>query len=579
MRNYGIQFDGTTLDGITTTSFYFSIYGFSLYDNFYEPRITTPTTVTSSMFSDRTTSGANAKTYGYLELENSDGALDYMADYAFEGKQAIVSFYLDDGTGVGYVTTVIDSIELSITKVVINLRDIIADLDKPLLTSVYGGTNILPNGIDGTDDIKGQTIPRLLGFVKSIEPVQVNTAVWIYQISDSAGTIQNVYDKGVVLPPQSPPFSSVAAMVAGSVTPGSYRVYRGPEGLFFKLGVAPNGIVTCDATGYVDVNPVLINVVLFTYQINTYNGTVKNVYDNGVELTLQTPAFSSVTDLNTGSVTAGSYRVYDGPEGLYFRLGSAPTGSVICNVGGAGTVGEAISNILTYGSFTEFFTGSLPVYEAGIYIKDSSSYRSLVTDLAGSVGSWFGSSDWSATSIDGGVFNGTTGTLVGILDSNNIIDIERVRTRDTGNGVPIWKINLNYQKIDRVLTATDLASTVLSADKNYLAKEYRTVFSENPSIKTIYPNSEELTINTLLNDSADAVLETARLLTLYGQKRVAYIVTIRELFDIEILSMYRIGAVVILQLDRFGLNAGKEFSIIGVETDYYSRVAKLTLWG
>jgi hypothetical protein len=509
MMNYSIEFNAYTIDGLTNKDFRFSIYGISVdlvgEYRIYEPRIVTTSTVTTSMFSDRTTSGANSKTYGYLELENSDGALDYMVDYAMEGSVVAITFYLDDGSANGYITNiVIDSVEFSMTKVVINLRDVIVDLDRSLLTAVYGGTNVLPNGIDGTDDIKGQTIPRALGFVKSVEPVLVNTSILVYQISDKTGTIQNVYDKGVALALQTPAFSSVADMMTGSVSPptppspGNYRVYNGPEGLFFKLGVAPNGIVTCDVKGD--------------------------------------------------------------------------------TLGGVGTVGEIISDILAAGSFTQSFAATLPAYEAGIYIKDSSSYKTLVTELCESVGSWFGSSDFS-NNINGGVFDPTTGLPVGYFDSSNILDIERVRTRDTGNGVPIWRVNFNYQKIDRVLTVTELAASVSNADKNYLAKEYRTVVVENAAIKTLYPNSEELTITSLLTDVVDATAEANRLLALYGQKRVVYVVTFKDPYIASLLGSYSIGNTATLQLDRFGLDFGENFSIIGLETDYYSLIAKITLWG
>lgn len=498
MRNYSIDFNAYTIDGLSDKYFQFSVYGLSELGSTYDPRIVTTATVNTTMFSDRTTSGANSKTYGYLELENSDGALDYMVDYILEGRRLDATLYPNNGTANRYITTVIDSVEFTMTRVVLNLRDYISELDKPVLTEVYGGSNVLPDGVDGTDDIKGQIKPWALGTNFLIEPVLVNTVRFIYQVSVGQGSIPWVYDKGVALTLQTPDFLSIADMQTGSVTAGSYRVYNGAEGLFFKLGVTPNGIITCFAVG--------------------------------------------------------------SPFGAY------------------GTVSSLVQEVLTTGWFSQNLSGAMPPFEAGMYLKDSSTYRTVISDLTMSVGAWYGTPDWTF-SIGGSVFNGVDSQYENILNSTNIIDIERGKSNDTGNGVPIWRVNFNYNKIDRVMSPTDFASSVSEYEKNVYGKEYSTIVVEDDSIKLLYPNSEELTIDSLLTHQPEAQYEATRLFNLYSEKRVTYTVTVHIDFATDEFLSFRIGYVARLQLDRFGLDLGKDFCIIGVESDYYSGIAKLTLWG
>jgi hypothetical protein len=109
----------------------------------------------------------------------------------------------------------------------------------------YGGTNVLPNGIDGTaNDLAGQYKPRVYGSVLNIAPKCVNTSNLIYQASDQANcTITAVYDNGVLLT-QDADYPDLATLQSTQPASGHYRRFQG----YFRLGVAPISQVTCDAT-------------------------------------------------------------------------------------------------------------------------------------------------------------------------------------------------------------------------------------------------------------------------------------------------------------------------------------------
>ncbi|WP_328716773.1 hypothetical protein VO226_16100 [Halomonas elongata] len=63
----------------------------------------------------------------------------------------------------------------------------------------YDGSNVLPDGLEGTeDDIAGEPKPQVWGEVRNATPVQVNTSKLIYQVSSlSDCTVTAVYDKGL----------------------------------------------------------------------------------------------------------------------------------------------------------------------------------------------------------------------------------------------------------------------------------------------------------------------------------------------------------------------------------------------
>lgn len=196
------------------------------------------------------TVGASRVGYGELTLATS-GHLDGLLDYGFDGQAVTIR---SGPVGGAYpadypvkLRAMAEQPEFVGLTMRLRLRDRLAELERPLQTSRYGGTNALPAGTDGTaDDRKGQPKPRIYGAVKNVAPVLVNTSRLIYQIHDGAlQAVGAVYDRGAALTAGTA-YTSESDMQTNAPSAGQYRVWL--AGGMFRLGSLPTGQVTADAT-------------------------------------------------------------------------------------------------------------------------------------------------------------------------------------------------------------------------------------------------------------------------------------------------------------------------------------------
>ena len=113
--------------------------------------------------------------------------------------------------------------------------------------TLYGGTNVLPNGVDGLpSDIMGQPRPVLYGRASNIPGVFVNTSMLIYEMCDKQALIDCVRDGGVALTP-GVQRANVASLQANSPAPGTYDFSNvATEGTYVRLGSTPINTMTFD---------------------------------------------------------------------------------------------------------------------------------------------------------------------------------------------------------------------------------------------------------------------------------------------------------------------------------------------
>lgn len=224
-------------------------------NTYYDDRIIQPWNMVRSIFADARTFGRSQVGYGEIVLANSDGGLDALVDYGFSGraitiKQGLLS---DAGVVTSWTTLLTGTMEQAVftwQRITIRVRDKMADLAQPLQKLLYGGTNALPNGIDGVaDDLEGRPKPLVYGQVFNIAPPCVNTTRLIYQLHDGSAlqSVDGVYDRGVPLTAGAT-YASQAAMEATAPTAGQYRVWNSAAGCYVRLGSTPTGLVTADAT-------------------------------------------------------------------------------------------------------------------------------------------------------------------------------------------------------------------------------------------------------------------------------------------------------------------------------------------
>lgn len=173
-------------------------------NTYFEPRILQPAAIRRDMFAAGTTMGASRTGYGDLVLINEDGGLDYLLDYAFDGRAVTLYYGDDEGSFPASFTKVfvgtMEQAEVGTRSVTIKLRDRQAELDVPLQTTKYAGDNALPAGLEGVEDLLGKPKPLCYGDCRNVAPPCVNTSKLIYQVSDNAlSSVSGVYDSGVRL--------------------------------------------------------------------------------------------------------------------------------------------------------------------------------------------------------------------------------------------------------------------------------------------------------------------------------------------------------------------------------------------
>lgn len=336
-----------------------------------------------------------------------------------------------------------------------------------------------------------------------------------------------------------------------------------------------------------NISPPMVNTSRLIYQLHTGGQVVSidGVYDRGVVMTAGA-AYSSQADMEANAPAAGQYRAWnDATLGCFIRLGSNPTGTLTADVtqGSPRTVGQLFQAILLKAgvaasdiSLADITALDAAVsYEVGVYagVDDDYSPLELLDELCASVGAWFG------TDINGifriGLIALPTGTSLGTITALQIIKIERIASRDPGVGIPAWKVKLGWQRVYTV--QTDLNTSVTAARKGLVAEEFRRQEVSDEAVKTANLLSPELEFDTLLVNKANASAEASRRLTIYKQRRDIYQVQVRV--DAQLASILDLGNIITLQVNRFGMSAGKKFLIIGVKSNMRGYLFDLTLWG
>lgn len=231
-------------------------------DTPYRDRIISAGSISRSMFRDGASpaSAAPQADVGSVVVELANqGDLDAVfADPAavnFQGRSMRL-LLVEPGAALATAETVIRAVasipESKSDRVVVNGADRLYELRTPHLTATYGGTNVLPAGVDGGPELAGKIIPRLWGKGFHIPAPCVNTTRGIFQISGAAIlTVDAAYDKGAPYT-QGADYTSQADMEATAPSSGEYRVW--PAGGMLRVGGALPTAFTCDATADTTAN-------------------------------------------------------------------------------------------------------------------------------------------------------------------------------------------------------------------------------------------------------------------------------------------------------------------------------------
>lgn len=244
-------------------------------------RLVKPGSWSVSLFEPRSAGGAAAVSLGEVVLANGDGRLDEWISYGWAGRPIVIRVGARGAAypaGFGVVLRgVIADVLVEGDEVRVVIADRLAGLDVPAISQQYAGSNVLPAGVEGVDDLAGQSKPWVWGVARNVPLVCVNTSRLIYQASGGALTaVDGVFDRGVGLTAGAT-YSSQAAMEATAPAAGQYRVWLG--GGCVRLGATPSGSVTADVVAGASVRAGSLLATLAALAGQTVSSTDAAVLD------------------------------------------------------------------------------------------------------------------------------------------------------------------------------------------------------------------------------------------------------------------------------------------------------------
>lgn len=515
---------GATVMHRFATESYVTSAGSTPASTYIEGRLSQPGLLPRSMHGANMLRGGIALSSGAIVLDNRDGELDSLMDYAYDGQEWVL-YTVNRATGANEWPLRRGFIEQPLINegtITFAVRDAAHALDIPLLRNRYGGTNALPAGLDGTSsDIGGQPKPLWLGHNRNVSPPCINTARLIYQVDGQRGLLtgwsMTAYDARAVITAGAD-YTSQSDMETNAPTVGQVRWW--PAGGMCRLGAEPVGRFTVEG-----INPA----------------------HSGFGATAVSAVLRGLLDAAGLSRSIAIHFDADPDAGIYVQSDRTLLDAM-------GEVLASISGYLTFGWEPEGSYADL-LWASQLCPPDDPPYSfaaSLVMDTS---------------SIK-------TGSL------------QQVAPGDAHRGLPVWRVNLQYARNYTPMSESDLAGVAM-ATRADLAQAYRTVTVSDSAIKTKWPYATELNVTTLLRNEAEAIAEATRLLNLHKVGRRLYQIAppaefVRMNFypatNVPI-GRLDIGALFYAQYPRMGFEAGKLCLITGMDIDLRADEYRLTVWG
>lgn len=504
----------------------------SIPNQYFEPRISNPGVFSQSMYSPGTTGGNSSGGYGVIDLINTDGGLDDLCDWGLAGWPCVMYEGPLGGAFADFaviMTGTIEQVEHTWNTVTFRYKDLTAALDTEMAPYRYTGSNVLPDGLEGTSEIRDKPKPRLLGYCFNITPTLVNSAKLIYQISDEGSTtVTEVRDNGVPLDIGNPvtleDLEGGGIVKAFTVTPPSNLL-----NFVTEHGLQNFDEVTIYSSSTYPA-PLVQNRIYYVRFATLTSIVLHYTYDDAVdklnEVDITTTGSGTMYVLK-GAAAKGTWD-YCYTNG-YIRLGSKPKGQITCDayvneslaqilswlvigkLGADAIVGQSLNDLNAAYVTSGYYLGG----HVGMYISsnDSSTTKEIFDTLA-KAGFWWGfDNDGKFWAKQFTAPEANTNPILYLTD-DHILQIERLATMDSDKGVPIWRVVCRYCKNHTVQT-----TVAGSIDANLYNQEWKTAIYENPNIKVKYPSAGELIIDTPFKLYGAALQEAYRQFLLRSVRR------------------------------------------------------------
>lgn len=324
--------------------------------------------------------------------------------------------------------------------------------------------------------------------------------------------------------------------------------------------------------------PPLVVPSLLIYQVHESSvQDITAVYDRGVSLTKGTN-YATYALLAAASPAAGSYATCLA-LGL-FKLGSTPTGTITADIQGDNTSSFVSTSadickrilstrsVLTYP--TNFFTSSFDLVNTqqpaaiGYYIGEDETVTiaDVCTNIMFGIGGWFGFDRNGLVYLK--ILTAPSGTPKDSFTKEDVFGDLRREPLPDNLSPAVWRWRVAYQRVWE--TQDDLAGSVSSTRRAFVANAVRLAEASNTAIKTDFPFSKDPEpVQAYFANQADAQTEATRLLNLYK--------TTRQLYRIPLprrILMTGLGDVISITYPRWDLSAGRLMTILETNENIHS---------
>lgn len=212
----------------------------------------------------------------------------------------------------------------------------------------------------------------------------------------------------------------------------------------------------------------------------------------------------------------------------------------------------------------------------GVYVDGERQIRDVMDDIANSVGAFYTFTrdrklSAGKLSLPGGTptfyFENTT--------KRRILRLKSLRTTDEGKGTPAYSVIVKYYK-NYTEQTTGVAGSVTAERRAFLAQEWRQINVPDNTVKQRHPESPELTFESLISDEVEAQAFHDDRLNIYSHKRMRFLI---EVFMDPDVAQIELGDVVRVTYNRFGLDDGRDFIVIGINMRLDRNIVEFDLWG
>lgn len=605
---------------------YFSDDGYTTPSGiYYEARMRQPAIINITGNDGGLLSVMSSNSVGEIELDNTDGYLDFMADYYIDGRDCVLQLVDDDGIFTTWFRGIVTRQYQKGNNVYLTVKSLSEALDTPFSLNRYSGAGGT-HGVEGlATDIRGNVKPRVYGKVINATPVLCNSKLGIYQVSDlTTCTITAVYDKGALLTPEASPRASLddlAGYTSGGVeydTPpaaGYYSHYQG----YFRIGSMQTQQVTCSAQDVVinagdvftkicqDITfssgirtigevPVTLDAINYKYQASI-STTIKidDVFNDGTELDYAGTPYASLTEFNNTAPPVGTWRDYQGYfrltppiddqsyDGVNDRWNSIIIGNVTYNSTDTSITYATTQTVAVNTDSTRGVNAVLnPMGAIGIYITADTTIRELLDNIVLSCGAywWFGdavnTTNYASNKINVALYEEPSSTANITIENWQIISVERTSTGVAQNGLPVYSVMARYDKIETV--QTDVYGVVSDNFREWQARLLLgSLINESADlvVKSKHPQSTRLEFNSSCRNQTIVNTRTAAMLA-YFKKRCDVLDAVAYFDELPRMTL---NMTVRLYYNRLGYTNGVNFRLVGYEIDIKRKRVTMRLMG